>query len=168
MSHIETHTWNLTEGQVVLYTEDQHLANLAVKTGLREMCRYWKDGKYFAIQFVGPKDIVQKVISHAESSKQEQIEVTAPNPFNVLAEEVVQNMANVFTTEQSHSNKKCVTCGELFIANSNSQKYCPKCRKEAYAESHRRAVRKHYRKNKNKLRGDYLHATDLRENTSVV
>jgi predicted RNA-binding Zn-ribbon protein involved in translation (DUF1610 family) len=139
-----TETWEYPENQAILYTENQQLAEIAANNGLREMTRYWRDGKQFAIQFIGQKDVVQKVFSHVETVKQIPIDIETPNPFNELAEEMIQNKLQV----QHLASKKCAICGKPIPVTSNSRKYCPKCRKEAYAEAHRRAARNYYHRNK--------------------
>lgn len=148
--------WDLTTNKTALYTEDENIARLAEKEGLKEMCRYWKHRKYFAKQFVGHKEKIQKVIKQAKNKLAKPIDILETDPIEKAFEEKQESKINGLLSKANYAKKCAVpTCNNTFIPNSNSQKYCPECRAKKYKEAHNKAAREYYRRKKqNSLQSD--------------
>lgn len=54
--------WKLDKDTYALYTTNANIKELAIKEGLKVMARYYtRDGKLYAMQFVGNKETVMKI-----------------------------------------------------------------------------------------------------------
>lgn len=54
--------WKLDKDTYALYTTNANIKELAINEGLKVMARYYtRDGKLYAMQFVGNKETVMKI-----------------------------------------------------------------------------------------------------------
>ncbi|MGI6286267.1 hypothetical protein SEF58_10690 [Neomoorella humiferrea] len=124
-----TEAWCLENDVYCLFTQNENVAIAAKEAGLKIMADYYKNGKLYALQFLGSEDKVKDIVN------QQFPEIPLKNPKEAERRIVAHKV-------------KCVRCGRDVLTTANRQKYCPNCRTKAYAEAHRKAVRNHYLKHK--------------------
>ncbi|GFN24287.1 hypothetical protein [Thermanaeromonas sp. C210] len=131
-----TEAWPLEGDLYALYTQNQEVVKLAQRYGLKLMADYYdaRTGKLLAMQFVGSKEIVESLIEQKVGE------------MPLLANPDIDFEFSTGIRKPVARKVACAGCGSVFQATSNRQKYCSRCKKIAYAEAHRKAVRKYYRK----------------------
>lgn len=120
-----TEAWQLANDTWALYTENANIVEVAKAKNLRLMAEYYRNGSLFALQFIGPAEVVKDLASKEFPEK----------PIRER-------------TPKLKPKFKCERCGREFTANSNRQKVCLSCRKEARKEAIRKCVQRYRRKAK--------------------
>mgnify|MGYP001158829379 CR=1 FL=1 len=105
-----TEFWPLVNDDYVLYTENANLEGPALAAGLRPMATYARDGRLFAKQFVGPKDVVTNIVRRKYPEK----------PFNIQ----VDVFNNPIVQEYE---KRCALCRKTFITKAKAARFCLEC-----------------------------------------
>ncbi|MGQ9825251.1 MAG: hypothetical protein ACUVSK_09675 [Desulfotomaculales bacterium] len=132
-----TEYWPLTKDTCALYTENANLEAPALAAKLRPMATYAKNGRLFAKQFAGPKDVVINLAQRKYPFK----------PFNVP----VDCLNNELVTEYK---KRCAGCRAVFLTEARNARFCSEC-----AENQKKVKnRERKRRSRSKEKGGVCHA----------
>lgn len=124
-----TEHWPLTSGTYALYTENVNLEEPALAAKLRPMATYAKDGRIFAKQFAGPKDVVVNLAQRKYPEK----------PFNIP----IDCLNNPIVPEYK---RRCKNCNQIYVTEARNQRYCEACAEKMDQQKRRERNRRHYLK----------------------